>query len=430
MKHISKILSAFAICAGFLAVSCNDQPDAFVPTDGVPEIHFVRYADQDVAITQAYMGEILCLVGDNLRSVHEIWFNDQRSILNTSYMTDHTLIASVPNSVAEVKTDKIYLMTRQNDTIAYDFKVLPPMPVIKSMECEYTKPGDIARIYGNYFIEPMTVDFMGASVSEFTSVTSEYVEFVMPEAEPGKVKVSTEAGTVESKFHYRDTRGLMFEFDGVTGLSNHGWRTQPIENDGTGISGNYLRLGDGTDNGKMTAAGGWNDGSFSFEYWPGDWNTPQTFVNEGRLLTDLVDFSDFTNMSLKFELMIPSANPWSAGTMQLVFAGTDLVTLQTANNMYFRGTGGDNPNPGWPRGLYMPWTTKGAFHTNDKWITVTVPFSEFVYDETGAPATQILDSPDDFTSFLIFVWTAEGGPQGTDCNPILKIDNIRAVPNK
>ena len=65
--------------------------------------------------------------------------------------------------------------------------------------------------------------------------------------------------------------------------------------------------------------------------------------------------------------------------------------------------------------------------TNDEWITVTVPYSNFIYGASGVPATGKLTASD-FTSLTIFVWS--GGNKGTECHPVIKIDNIRAVPVK
>ena len=118
---------------------------------------------------------------------------------------------------------------------------------------------------------------------------------------------------------------MLFDFDGMTGLGNHGWHDRTITSDETSITGNFVQLGDG--NTTLDAAGGWNDSQFAFEYWPGSWNTPTDYPEgEGIRLYDLADFSDYTNMSIKFEMYIPSSNPWSSGAMQVIFAGTDLVT--------------------------------------------------------------------------------------------------------
>lgn len=81
-----------------------------------------------------------------------------------------------------------------------------------------------------------------------------------------------------------------------------------------------------------------------------------------------------------------------------------------------------------PRALYRPWTTTGSFDTGDQWITVTLPIaSSFVYNFDGSGLPFSLQEKD-FASLTIFV--IGGGVNGTECNPLIKIDNIRAIPNK
>ena len=119
MKHIDRIFTAIAISAGLLAVSCEDQPDAFKLADGVPQLHYIRPVDvasADSLLTEAYMESQICLVGENLRSIQELLFNDQKAVLNTSFMTDNTLIVSVPKNIPNVVSDKIYMVTPRKDT--------------------------------------------------------------------------------------------------------------------------------------------------------------------------------------------------------------------------------------------------------------------------------------------------------------------------
>ena len=80
------------------------------------------------------------------------------------------------------------------------------------------------------------------------------------------------------------------------------------------------------------------------------------------------------------------------------------------------------------RGLYRPWETTGSFDTGDKWITVTVPFSEFTYNADGTSGAVPLAKPEDFATFVIWPWS--GGVIGTECTPVFRIDNLRAVPAK
>ena len=77
MKHIDRIFTAIAISAGLLAVSCEDQPDAFKLADGVPQLHYIRPVDvasADSLLTEAYMESQICLVGENLRSIQSLLF--------------------------------------------------------------------------------------------------------------------------------------------------------------------------------------------------------------------------------------------------------------------------------------------------------------------------------------------------------------------
>lgn len=91
--------------------------------------------------------------------------------------------------------------------------------------------------------------------------------------------------------------------------------------------------------------------------------------------------------------------------------------------MFISGDG----KPMAPRALFRPWTATGSYDTGDKWVTVTVPYSEFIYNSDGTVNTFDI-KPETFTSLTIFVWS--GGVTGTACNPVIKIDNIRAVPYK
>ena len=446
MKNImilKKTAVLAAAIAGMALASCEQQPGKYEMSDGVPEVRYVRPVNVDASdslMTGAYMDNQICIVGENLRSIYELWFNDRKAILNTSFITDNTLIVTVPGELPGKVTNMMYMVTASRDTVKYEFNVLVPAPVLNSMSCEYTPAGESATIYGDYLLDdanqPLEIVFSGdVPVTEITEITKTAVTFVIPEgAEEGSISVTTVNGTSSSAFHYLDSRGFLFDFDeGGTGLSNNGWHNRVILSDETSLTGKFVQLGDGST--PLPADGGWVDKYYSFEYWPGVYDEPLTYPEgqNGMKLDDLVDFSDYENMTLKFELFIPSTNPWSAGAMQVIFAGTDKVTnskedikdvdgntVAGANNAYFN-------NNVLPRGIYRPWTETGSFHTDDRWITVSLPISEFVYGKDGAVATGSLTETD-FSSLVIFV--SGGGINGVECTPIFKIDNIRVVPNR
>ena len=85
----------------------------------------------------------------------------------------------------------------------------------------------------------------------------------------------------------------------------------------------------------------------------------------------------------------------------------------------------------------MPWkdTDDLLYHTDGMWQTVTIPLADFIYDFDGNKLSSGFVSTADFGSFNIFVIKGSYDdkttlPLGVACNPIIKIDNIRVVPNK
>ena len=476
MKQYTKgLLLAALTMTGFALTSCEDQPDKYEVAGGKPTVNYIRclssevHNNNDAADMKYTNGELveeaspqstLALVGSNLRSVYEIYFNDKKAVLNNSYITDNALIVDVPKDVPVQVTDKIYLITKSKDTVDVDFHVVIPAPSVTTMSCEYAQQGSRVTLLGNYMVNdagvPLEVyfkDATGANIpATINSVSDDYTSIVVTipdNAAEGPITLTSIYGTAQTSFYYLDSRGMMFDFD--NGRDVQGWHkaSYAIGSEG-GIKGNYYQLGDGS--ATMTEDGGWDDGNFSFEYWCGDRNTPQSYPDpQGIRLFDIdgVDLSKPENMSLKFEMLIPSSNAWSAGAMQIIFAPTSYVSLsgnspdvygdevKGANNIFFRCPGQsdwDKAENGFadknplPRALYRPWTTTGSYDTGGEWVTVTIPIaSSFVYSFDGSGLTFNLKESD-FASLTIFI--VGGGVNGTECQPIIKIDNIRVVPNK
>ena len=451
-KGITLALVAFAALA---TTSCKDEPDAYEIADGRPTINFIRPVSAsscDSIITSASMQSTICIVGENLRSVTGLLFNDQQAVLNTSYITDNTLIVTIPNEIPGTVTDKIYFATNSKDTVTYDFHVVIPAPVVSSMSNEWASAGEEVTIIGDYFLDyaeyPITVNFGDSYTvprSAIKSISKTKIVFTMPENAPeDKVSVTSVYGKTQGAFKYRDNRGMLFDFDtpcktGVV-LGNHGWHNRVIQSDETSLSGNYLVMGGGA---AMGVDGGWNDGDFSFEYWAGNWADPENYAEYVRI-SDLADFTDFANLNLKFEMNIPKDYAWSAAPMQIFFGGVTQISTGNAgvkdiygnelagcNNTFFHEQGK------LPRALYMPWkdTEDLLYHTDGQWTTVTIPLSDFIYDYDGNKLSSGFVSTADFGSFNIFI--IKGGyndktvlPDGVECKPFIKIDNIRVVPNK
>lgn len=415
---------ALAACAMIGFTACEDEPDKYKISDGTPTIRYIRPVNVESAdsiITGAYMDNNICIVGENLRSITKMFFNDQEAKLIPSYITDNTMIVTVPGNIPGEVFNKIFMVNNSNDTTSYDFKVLVPGPTINNMSNEWAKAGEQATIYGNYFVDdpntPLALNINGTNIA-IDEFDISHMSFTIPDGlEEGPVEISSVYGKTKARFNYRDTRGMLFNDFGTydagpasTGLTNHGWHNMKITSDENSLDGSYLFLGDCD-----IEDGSWMDGNVSFEYWPGDWDG--TFTGVNSRLSDIVSFADFNNMALKFECNIPSSNPWTNLSMQCIFSGDEQVTLPTANNTFFNGTD-------YPRALWTPWRATGSYDTGGKWVTVTIPISNFKYKNDGTPASVPLETKN-FTGLTLFIWS--GVTSGTTCHPIIRIDNIRAV---
>lgn len=62
---------------------------------------------------------------------------------------------------------------------------------------------------------------------------------------------------------------------------------------------------------------------------------------------ELLEEYGVNGLQLKFEVNIPSSNPWQSCALQVMFTGNDVVTYATGTNAYFSDTNV-------PRGLWLP----------------------------------------------------------------------------
>ncbi len=434
MKNIFSnkwFLGVVAFALGVSAVSCEDEPDKFELTSGKPVVKYIRPAGtaaSDSLLTSAYLDNIVCLVGDNLTSIHELYFNDQKAVLNTSYITDHTLMVTVPGGIPEVVSNKIYMVTADGDTCDYDFNVLVPGPSVRSISCEYAAAGTEVTLLGDYFIDdpnvPLTITMAGNVVipdENITSITKTAVKFIVPDnATSGYMNVNTIYGNGRSAFQFRDNRNILFDWDGSHGglTTGNGWRAGMVHTPGTdegieAIDGNYLYFGGAEIVGEI--GGTWAEDQFCLNYWPSDESGNLSARPE---FAKLIEEYGVDGLQLKFECFVPAAHPWSSASLQIMFTPYSMVNMNAASNSYYGDTS-------LPRGLWTPWISTGSYDTGDQWQTIAVALNTFTYTNEGGTCANKLDKTY-LDGLTLFIW--HGGVEGTTCEPVMCIDNIRVVP--
>ena len=406
IKRLFVALFVMMILAiGVTFQSCEEYPDEYEITGGLPTVDYIRISDPDKSdslIVSASLNQTIALIGENLTSITEMWFNDKKAYLNTSFMTSNALFVTIPNEIPDMVSDKIYMVAGK-DTVEYDFNVVVPAPAPTSMLCEFVPDGEEAVIRGNYLIDdpnvPLQVFFPGNIEAEVVSVSGDYdeVTVIVPDgAGIGPVTIKSIYGSSNSSFYFRDDRNIFLDFD--TKTAEYGWRSGVLASEG-GIDGNYVKFS-GSIPGDLSD---WNEDAFSFNYWPA--STSRT-DDDGQILWD----GDLSEAVLKFEINVTSA--WSANALQMIFTPSDL----SGTNSYIAD--------GSPRGLWYPWKGEGSYAT-DGWETVSFSLSDFVYTHEGTVSETTFDNS--FLSGLTF-FVYHGGVEGTECTPTILIDNIRIVP--
>lgn len=413
MKNIIQSLTKAALSIAILSAliilpSCNDNPDEYVVADGTPVVSYVRIPDaasSDSLVSHAYMGTTIALVGDNMQSVKEIYFNDQKAILNSSFITPTSLIVDIPNTIPSVVTNAIYMVNNVGDTTKYSFGVDVPNPLLNSMDCEYVADGGTAVINGNFFLPVAGSDvpevyFTPNIKATVVSASINKISVLVPAgATPGPISVKSRYGTTRSKsFQFRDNRGIILDWDNTN--ASGGWRAGVIGNSNpAGVAGNYVRFSGSLDDSKG-AGSSWNEDAFSFNLW-GSAN--------GRPQGDLFSIKP-EDAVLKFEVNVTKA--WSCCALQMIF-----TPWSTS------GTNGYIADGTTPRGLWRPWEATGTYKT-DGWVTVSFPIKNFNMSHTGG-SLKLADAGN-YGGLTFFVY--HGGIAGAACTPEICIDNIRVVP--
>lgn len=342
-RYINWFFVAALAMMGCFMTACEDQPDKYEIADGVPTLKYVRSPlpeEADSLLVGAYLGNTVCLVGDNLRSIYELYFNDQKATLNTSYMTDHTVLVDIPKNIPEEVTNKIYMVTKSGAKVDFDFSVMVPAPVVSSMSCEYAPAGSEAVLYGDYFVDdpnvPLTISMPGDITVEgeqITSITKTAVKFIVPEgAMQGNIRVKSIYGTGQSVFQYKDTRNILFDWDGKYEGALAAGNSWNGDNEKKGqilpsvppVDGKYMVMGPAT-----LSGGQWQTpGEYLMMYWP-DPNAAEGCVPLYNLpqFKEMLEDYKIEELALKFEVYIPTSNPWMAEGMQIRFTSLDEVSM-------------------------------------------------------------------------------------------------------
>lgn len=399
---ISRLLVALFIGILFQACERNESSVNF------PVINYVRITDvakSDSLVYHAYMGSTIAIIGEDLKDVDEIWFNDQKAFVNFSFVTSTSIIVTVPNVIPSKITNLMLLInSNKTDTLKYPFGVDVPPPFLSALLCEYVEDGETAVIQGNFFINdpssPLKVFFPGNLEGIVQSISLNEIKAKVPQgAGVGPIQVKSIYGTTRSTFYFRDDRNIILDYDiRSTGGS---WRGGTIRSDANSLKGNYLMLkGQLDDNQESEDFAG---GGFVSELWSDANGRPQ-----GNFFT-----GSSADYLFKFEANVIV---WTGAYLNICFGPWASSVSPYQNQLYWAN--------GNARGLWKPWegSSTGSFKTNG-WITVTIPMADIKYNNAFAP---LAFDPTKAGS-LTFWMKGPAATVGAKSDVEIYFDNVRIV---
>jgi hypothetical protein len=385
MKSFNKRLLILLMTVGVITMVISCSKDEA----GEPSISYVRVTrpeSSDSLLIGAGQGQLIAIVGNNLKDAVEIWFNDQQARLTPTYITNTRILVSVPTQIPIAITNKLKIIFKNGHELLYNFQVQISKPLVTSMASEFVNEGDKAIINGNYFYAPLTVTFTGGVTGTIVTRKDQQLEVLVPAgAQPGPITIKTNFGEVTSTFWFRDNRNLIIDGEHFkAGGAPEGWwgtylitTPDPSKGDPPKISGNYYRFK------KQVKAWVWDQpevagGPIS------DMPAHNKTIPDDAILNP-------ANYNVKFE--INTLKPYNKNRIIL-----NVGLTAEDNNGYI-----------WQ----PPYDSKG------QWNTITIPFDEMV----AKYATKPVVSPAGYwTRILIF--------GGDDLDADMCFDNLRIVPKK
>lgn len=338
MKSINKIYLLLILVGGVAMAfnSCKKE------VSGTPSIEYIRVtspASSDSLLVRAGQGQLIAIVGNNLKDAVEVWFNDQQSRLTPTYITNTTVLVSVPNEIPKEINNTLKIVFKNGFILNYDFQVQISKPAVYSMVCEFVNDGDVAVIRGDFFYAPVTVTLSDGTEVEIVSLKDKEIQFTVPSgAAAGPITVKTNFGETKSNFWFKDNRNVIIGSDPYEGWHDPALVVySPGAGDPPKINGNYIRVK------KTISSWSWN------EIASGDAGSMPSYsknIPDDAILNP-------NKYNLKFE--VNTLKPYNNSMIRI-------------NAGIYNSSEQDNTNYQWA----PPYDTKG------RWQTVVIPFETIV----------------------------------------------------
>lgn len=338
-------------------------------------------------------GKAIVVWGKNLSDITEISFGGMNAELQPAFMEDNKIIFQIPSGIPEDCVAHVRTSYCEQGFFADLLKVVVAPPCVAM--CDNEMAEKTLKIYGSNLFAPLTAkfwdgkDYTLVASTEDGTITTEGVEgnratITIPKGvkDGGKIKFVTKAGEGESDFIFRDTRNMLITHDDeeYLNLFNSQKPDMNLENKES-LKELFHKSGNNT-----TEFSIFHDiaGYTAWTYYPWDKEsnpsevepkTPTPFgcfsnsINEGK-----TSISDYV---IKFEVFVPKSNPIQGNGLAIAFFGAAWQDIRSYCAFWQPSEAQFAKDD---KGIWQQSATFKEWHTNDDWVTVTIPFDEIRHD--------------------------------------------------
>jgi hypothetical protein len=390
------------ILAAVLLAQSGCKKDTLSST-GTPVITSIRnYVAHpgDSLLSSVGTGQWVVISGKNLKGALKINFDGVAGSFNDAWFSDTSAIALIPSVIAfptvpAKQLNTINYVTTHGQT-TFSFSIVAPAPTISGISDEAANVGDSVKIYGFNFFFIKSLTYAGVAITNYTpSTDGTYISLAVPSSvtqNGGIVNVTTKSGSVSTVYKVHDfVDGVFQNWDSINGYP-WGSNTENSSADFPGNTGYYNVL---TATNLSANDFGWYNGGRGVNMNASQW-VPIADID-----------SSLSSYAVKFELSVPKATPWTAGSM---FVAVNYGFTYIAR--------------------YRPWINSAGKTTpfiTTGWTTVTIPLSSFLTNNgTGNPVASISDLVGSSGNNGMNIWYINDGLT-TVTAFTAAIDNIRVV---
>jgi len=339
-----------------MLTSCNNDDDL----NGAPVITEVRNyaaAPNDTLVNKLVPGQWVVLKGSNLKNLVKIAFNGVSVAFDGGLFSDEYAVVQLPYVipfplVPQNQLNTIEVATASGSSI-FNIDIVAGPPSLAAISNENPVEGEIVTVFGTNLFLISELSFGGVAITDYvTKDDGTAISFPVSAITSGPLKIITASGEILTTFHVNDlTTGMLCNFDTI---GNIAWGTSTSNND-PDFPGNHgwypilnspiLNAGDGA----------WWEGGRSIN------------IENGSEWVSAADLNlDIDQFALKFELNVPG--DWN---------GISMFIVRDYNWDYLA--------------RFEPWKLPGnkttTITTKGKWITVTIPLTEFRTKKDGLDGT-------------------------------------------